>query len=192
MFCLLRLAQIVSTFLKSLDIPWPSIFGTIMARVSVVNLNLVQLPKTACLNPNPSFYSQFNGYTLGLVAAMLGAGVLHLFGTHVLARITLRNMPAAEREERLAKFHSTVLARALLVRSPARARSPPKCCAPDVRWRRQVLYVVYPGVRCVAARCACASSTLFEATRPDCLRSMQRGDLLHILVYHASERARLP
>jgi hypothetical protein len=30
--------QIVSTFLKSLDIPWPSIFGTIMARVSVVNL----------------------------------------------------------------------------------------------------------------------------------------------------------
>ena len=121
-------AQIVSTFLKSLDIPWPSIFGTIMARVSVVNLNLVQLPKTACLNPNPSFYSQFNGYTLGLVAAMLSAGVLHLFGTHVLARITLRNMPAAEREERLAKFHSTVLARALLVRA---LRPTPDRSAPD-------------------------------------------------------------
>ena len=53
--------QIVSTFLKSLDIPWPSIFGSIMARVNIVNLNLVQLPKTACLNPNPSFYAQFNG-----------------------------------------------------------------------------------------------------------------------------------
>ena len=109
-------AQIVSTFLKSLDIPWPSIFGTIMARVSVVNLNLVQLPKTACLNPNPSFYSQFNGYTLGLVAAMLSAFFLHQFGTHVLARFTLRNMPAAERAERIAQFHSTVLARTLLVR----------------------------------------------------------------------------
>ena len=32
-----------------------------MARVNVVNLNLVQLPKTACLNPSPSFYKQFNG-----------------------------------------------------------------------------------------------------------------------------------
>ncbi len=56
--------QIVSTFLKSLDIPWPSIFGSIMARVNVVNLNLVQLPKTACLNPSPSFYAQFNGACL--------------------------------------------------------------------------------------------------------------------------------
>jgi hypothetical protein len=35
-------AQIVSTFLKSLDIPWPNIFGVVMARVNVVNLNLVQ------------------------------------------------------------------------------------------------------------------------------------------------------
>jgi hypothetical protein len=32
--------QIVSTFLKSLDIPWPNIFGVVMARVNVVNLNL--------------------------------------------------------------------------------------------------------------------------------------------------------
>jgi hypothetical protein len=57
-------SQIVSTFLKSLDIPWPHIFGVVMARVNVVNLNLVQLPKTACLNPSPSFYKQFNGALL--------------------------------------------------------------------------------------------------------------------------------
>ena len=56
----LNFYQVVSTFLKSLDVPWPAIFGSLMARVSVVNLNLVQLPKTACLNPSPNFYSQFN------------------------------------------------------------------------------------------------------------------------------------
>ncbi len=37
-----RAHQIVSTFLKSLDIPWPNIFGVVMARVNVINLNLVQ------------------------------------------------------------------------------------------------------------------------------------------------------
>ena len=47
---------------------------------------------------------------------MLSAVAMHIFGTHVLARFTLRNLPAAERADRIAKFHSTVLARALLVR----------------------------------------------------------------------------
>ena len=47
-----------------MDIPWPHIFGVVMARVNVINLNLVQLPKTACLNPSPSFYKQFNGVLL--------------------------------------------------------------------------------------------------------------------------------
>lgn len=37
--------QIVSTFIKSLDIPWPASFSVAMARVSVINLNLIQLPK---------------------------------------------------------------------------------------------------------------------------------------------------
>lgn len=140
--------QIVSTFLKSLDIPWPSIFGTIMARVSVVNLNLVQLPKTACLNPSPSFYKQFNGYTLGLAGAMLAFVGLYFFGTHCVSRVTLRNMPAAERADRLAKFRSTVLSRALLVRAccvlfaGACARGTFLTCAPAT----QILYIVYPGV----------------------------------------------
>jgi hypothetical protein len=39
--------QIISTFLKSLDVPWPSVFGAAMSRVSVVNLNLVELPVAA-------------------------------------------------------------------------------------------------------------------------------------------------
>ena len=32
----------------------------------MINLNLVELPKTACLHPNTPFFDQFNGYTLGL------------------------------------------------------------------------------------------------------------------------------
>ena len=35
----------MSTFIKSLDIPWPSSFRRVMARVSVININLVTLPK---------------------------------------------------------------------------------------------------------------------------------------------------
>ena len=85
-----RAPQIVSTFLKSLDIPWPSSFRSAMARVSVLNVNLVTLPKAvrprrrgriywrhcapsiliplapaawqACMNPSLGFYAQFNGY----------------------------------------------------------------------------------------------------------------------------------
>jgi len=54
-----------------LDIPWPHIFGVVMARVNVINLNLVQLPKTACLNPSPSFYKQFNGAPPGSCSSRL-------------------------------------------------------------------------------------------------------------------------
>jgi hypothetical protein len=152
-------------------------FGVIMARVNVVNLNLVQLPKTgapprarnlqaprgcadpraattpACLNPNPSFYSEFNGsrscgtvvrrrvllrcltrrvpagYTLGLLFAMFSMAALWVLGTHGLARVTLRGLPPDERAERLTRFNSTVLTRALLV-----------------------LYLVYPGARVAQGR----------------------------------------
>lgn len=90
-----------------------------MARVSVVNLNLVQLPKTACLNPNPSYYSAFNGYTLGLLFFAVFLGALRLFGTHALARFT----SDAERAERVERFNHRLLKVFLLV-----------------------LYIVYPGV----------------------------------------------
>lgn len=112
---LLNFYQIASTFLKSLDIPWPSIFGSVMARVNVVNLNLVQLPQAACLNPSPSFYAAFNGYTLGLLFAMLFAGVLWALGHYVIGPVALRTMSSKERARRMSSFNSTVLQRALLV-----------------------------------------------------------------------------
>jgi len=90
-----------------------------MARVSVVNLNLVQLPKTACLNPNLSYYAAFNGYTLGLLFFAVFMGALRLFGTHALAGLT----PADERADRFERFNRRLLKVFVLV-----------------------LYIVYPGV----------------------------------------------
>jgi hypothetical protein len=75
------------------------------------------------LNPSPGYYSQFNGYTLGLVCALLTMGAAWLFGTRVVVRYGLRGMSVQERRNRVAAFSSTVLARMLLV-----------------------LYLVYPGV----------------------------------------------
>lgn len=58
---LINFYQIVSTFIRSLDIPWPSAFTVVMSKVNIINLNLVQSPAAACLNPSPSYYKQFNG-----------------------------------------------------------------------------------------------------------------------------------
>jgi hypothetical protein len=103
--------QIVATFLHSLDVPWPRVFTTVMARVSVVNLNLVQLPKTACLHPNPSYYSQFNGYTLGLLFFILLLATVRLLGSRGLARL----LPPAECVERVERFEHRLLVALLLV-----------------------------------------------------------------------------
>jgi hypothetical protein len=35
-----------------------------MSRISLINLNLVELPAAACLHPSPSYYSTFNGASL--------------------------------------------------------------------------------------------------------------------------------
>jgi hypothetical protein len=80
------------------------------------------------MNPSPSFYRQFNGYTLGLVGAILAMGGLWALGRGVVARLTLRGLPGEERADRLSSFNSTVLARLLLV-----------------------IYIVYPGVSVAGA-----------------------------------------
>jgi hypothetical protein len=113
----------VSSFLVTLNVPWPHFFVSVMSRLTAINLNLMTLPKAACMTPSPSFYKSFNGYTLGLVCAMLAMGALWLVGSHVLAPLLLRGMEAAERQDRMSRFNSTVLTRTLLV-----------------------LYIVYPGV----------------------------------------------
>jgi hypothetical protein len=75
----------------------------------------VQLPKAACLNPSPSYYKQFNGFTLGLAFAMGLMVLLFAFGKYVLAPYTLRDMQPEERKRRIGKFQSNVLGKALLI-----------------------------------------------------------------------------
>jgi hypothetical protein len=115
--------QIVSTFIDTLDVPWPKTFSTIMSRVNIVNVNFLSLPKTACLYPNTPFYRTFHGYTLGTVVGLAVIAASWLVGQRLLAPRTLRDAPEAERAHRLRRFQTLCLSRALLL-----------------------LYLVYPGV----------------------------------------------
>jgi len=115
--------QIVSTFIRSLDIPWPHVFITTMGKVNIVNLNLVHLPKAACMSPKTSYYAEFQGYTLGLLCALIFIAVFWAAGVYVLAPLSLATMTADEVQARKAKFSSTCLQRTLML-----------------------LYLVYPGV----------------------------------------------
>ena len=94
-----------------------------MSRVNIVNINFLQLPKTACLYPNTPFYRTFHGYTLGSTACLALIGAAWLVGQRLLAPLTLRNASAAERALRLRRFQTLCLSRALLL-----------------------AYLVYPGV----------------------------------------------
>jgi len=89
------------------------------------------------MTPNPSYYNQFNGYTLGLLSFILGMRVLRAFGVRVLARFTLRRLSFAERTERTERFRRTILSQILFV-----------------------LYLAYPGVSvAIFGMFACTSVT---------------------------------
>ena len=120
---LINFYQIVSTFLRSLDVPWPHIFVSVMGKVNIINLNLVHLPKAACMSPNTTYYEEFQGYTLGLLFALLFIALFWALGVYVLSPLSLRGMNADEIKARTAKFSSTCLQRTLML-----------------------LYLVYPGV----------------------------------------------
>ena len=157
-----------------------------MARVSVINLNLVELPAAAwcarrrytrfawrarvltwhrncSLHPSPSFFYQFQGYTLGLLAALALAGATLLFGKHVVAPLGLRGLSPDERALRLARLNRDALARVLLL-----------------------LYLVYPGACCPRRRRALRNWLTHRFTR------RQLGCLWHVFVHHAKERRVVP
>lgn len=48
-----------ATFVRSLDVPWPHTFSQLCSRIGVININVLQLPKSACLHPEPAFYDEF-------------------------------------------------------------------------------------------------------------------------------------
>jgi hypothetical protein len=75
------------------------------------------------MNPKPSYYNEFNGYTLGLLFALIFIAVFWASGLYVIAPRSLRSMTEEEVKARKAKFSSTCLQRTLIL-----------------------LYLVYPGV----------------------------------------------
>ena len=113
----------MSTLLRTIDIPWPSIFVSVMSKVSLINLNMVRLPKAACLNPKLSYYDEFNGTTLGFLCMLLFILAFWLFGRFLLSPFTLGGMSEAERSDRQRQFRGTCLQRTLML-----------------------MYFVYPGV----------------------------------------------
>lgn len=86
-----------------------------MSKVSLINLNLVRLPKAACLSPRISYYEDFNGMTLGLLCMLLFILALWLFGRYLLSLITLRGLSEAERGDRQRKFSGICLQRTLML-----------------------------------------------------------------------------
>ena len=115
--------QVVSTLLRTIDIPWPRIFVSVMSKVSLINLNLVRLPKAACLNPALSYYDEFNGTTLGLLCMLLFILAFWLFGRYLLSPFTLSGVSESERSDRRRQFRGICLQRTLML-----------------------LYFIYPGV----------------------------------------------
>jgi len=104
-------------------VPWPRTFTYIQSRANVINLNLVELPKTACLHPNTPFFDQFNGYTLEMSFGLALIGLIWGVGHRLIAPASLRSAHPGERAQRERRFQTVCLSRALLL-----------------------LYLVYPGV----------------------------------------------
>jgi hypothetical protein len=78
--------QIVSSFTATMRIPWPAVFFRIVGVTSVLNLNLIELPNTACMTQRTSFLTYFIGICIGLAAAILALAALWLGGRAVARR----------------------------------------------------------------------------------------------------------
>lgn len=113
---IINFLQIVSAFAHTLDIPWPHIYYALMSRFGVINLNVVRLPAAACLNPEPSFYTVFNAYTIGVAAAV---GLILTFRACApLAQgllVRLGGCTPADATQRAERFASACLSRGVLL-----------------------------------------------------------------------------
>ena len=71
------LLQIISSFNNSLAVPWPAVYRSMTSALSVVSLQLLKLPTMACISPEVSYYTIFDGTTIAMMLYLLfGAGTL--------------------------------------------------------------------------------------------------------------------
>lgn len=62
--------QIVSSFQRTMRIPWPRVYYDVSSRLSFLDLNFMRLPRAACAAPSSNFYATFNGTTLSVTALL--------------------------------------------------------------------------------------------------------------------------
>lgn len=62
--------QIISSFRSTMQIAWPNLFHSFMARLSFVNLSFFQLPQASCTLPGLGFASKFLAITVSVTALL--------------------------------------------------------------------------------------------------------------------------
>lgn len=113
---IINFLQVVMTLPKTLRVRWPRVFYAIAARLSVVNVNLLSLPSLSCANPDPSYFSVFHGYTLGLASSWGFMGLVYLVG-RLIHTHTVRAPGAnvARERRRLYRFTNRVVTAVLMI-----------------------------------------------------------------------------
>ena len=59
----------------------PTLFSLIFKKLNVLNFSFLTLPNTACDTPHTSFYSTFNGITIGVAGLLVFVGAVWACGT---------------------------------------------------------------------------------------------------------------
>eukprot|EP00854_Cymbomonas_tetramitiformis_P002339 gene2339-3066_t len=101
---IINFLQIVTSFTRTMDIPWPTIFYSFSANLAIVRLNMVQLPVMACTSPEPSFYSILAGYV----------GAFSLFCAYIVL-VGVFGSWTKSTHTRLDKFKNTCLNRLVFI-----------------------------------------------------------------------------
>ena len=113
---IINFLQVVMTLPKTLRVRWPRVFYAIAARLSVVNINLLSLPSLSCANPDPSYFTVFHGYTLGLASAWGFLGAVYLVGRVIHARAARApGADVARERRRLYRFTNRVVTAVLMI-----------------------------------------------------------------------------
>jgi hypothetical protein len=100
--------QIISSFKRTMNVPWPDLFRSTMGRLNFVNFNFLHLPSSACAMPQSDFYGEFVGILVGVSAFLCFIAAVWLAG---LALARWRQLPASL----VASFSRTTLQRVLFL-----------------------------------------------------------------------------
>jgi hypothetical protein len=61
-------------------VPWPSFYFALANSLSVVSLQFLKLPALACVQPEVSYFTIYNGVTLGFFTFVCFCGFMYWYG----------------------------------------------------------------------------------------------------------------